>query len=150
MAKVKDSENQYTNLHTPFVYLCYRAGFYQHTLPVISVIHTDFKQGYKSDSKDPKKDFQHNITKSEFVKQMIQYNHYRGLIYLKLKRNEDAYFCFAKALSMPHFIMEGSEVDFSLLQSYQKMLILAKIVDNSDRSALKLPYLLHFINVQNL
>ena len=41
--------------------------------------------------------------KSKTVNEIIQYNQFRGLIYLALERHEDAYLSFAKALSLPFY-----------------------------------------------
>lgn len=77
--------------------------------------------------------------------------HQRGLVYFNLERYEEAYLSFAKALSMPYYSQDSDPL-FALTDSYCKMLLIQKLVSLhhgksfENRSALQMPYLLHFTN----
>ena len=103
LKRVQEKPTQYTNIHKTFAFLCYRAHCFQHALPVIDSVHTSIREGYFSKSNKGNTKMKITFQKSKTVNEIIQYNQFRGLIYLALERHEDAYLSFAKALSLPFY-----------------------------------------------
>lgn len=168
---VQKDKQEYTNIHLPYVRLCFQAKCFQHSLKHLELpvckFHSapaedrDFymeREGVNIKILQIEESMNEKQAVQKQVGQIISFFYYRGMIMQHLERLEDCFSSYVRALSVPYSNIDNEYFQVMVV-AYNKVILFHKLVqlyqgvpesEQDLRTSLNLQSNLHFVNQQNL